>query len=82
MDVFGTGKDAQMCTAVSYFEEESFKTRDRSVYIIVDLDEGKYSWLPIWLCLCGPKRHLFPHVCMYALSVTSIYLREKCSALA
>lgn len=43
---------------------------------------GNILGSPIWLCLCGPKRHLFPHVCMYALSETSIYLREKCSALA
>lgn len=41
-----------------------------------------YSRLSIWLCLCRPRGQLFPYVCMYAQSVTSIYLREKCFALA
>lgn len=71
-----------MHSSKTYCEEESFKTCDRSVCVIADLHKGKYSRLSIWLCLPGPKRHLFPYVCMYAQSVTSIYLRENCSALA
>lgn len=65
----------------SHGEEESLKTRHRSVCVIADLHEGKYSRLPIRLCLSGPRRHLFPYVCTYARSLTSIYRREKCSAL-
>lgn len=64
-----------MHSSKSYCEKESFETRERSVCVIADLHEGKYSQFPIWLCLRGPKRHVFPYVCTHDQSVASLYPR-------